>query len=101
VFADSQGYAASMDTRELGLAVVTLGGGRRKPGDTLDYSVGLSQVCALGAKIDSSTPLAMIHAQSEAAFEQAQQAVKQAIHIGETAPEKSPEIYAYIRAADL
>lgn len=101
VFADSPGYAASMDTRELGLAVVTLGGGRRKPGDTLDYSVGLSQVCALGAKIDSSTPLAMIHAQSEAAFEQAQQAVKQAIHIGETAPEKSPEIYAYIRAADL
>ncbi|MGL5361191.1 MAG: thymidine phosphorylase, partial [Shewanella sp.] len=101
VFADTQGVATRMDTRELGLAVVALGGGRRKPGDALDYSVGLSQVCALGATIDPSTPLAMIHAQSEDAFAQAQQAVKNAIHIGETAPEKTAEIYAYIRAADL
>lgn len=101
VFADMQGYAYSMDTRELGLAVVTLGGGRRKPGDALDYSVGLTQVCALGDKVDSSTPIAVIHAQSEAAFAEAELAVKKAIHIGETAPEKTPEIYAYIRASDL
>lgn len=76
VFADAKGYAYSMDTRELGLAVVTLGGGRRKPGDALDYSVGLTQVCALGDKIDSSTPIAVIHAQSEAAFTEAENAVK-------------------------
>lgn len=101
VFADKQGYAYSMDTRELGLAVVTLGGGRRKPGDALDYSVGLTQVCALGDKVDSLTPIAVIHAQSEAAFAEAELAVKKAIHIGETAPEKTPEIYAYIRASDL
>lgn len=101
VFADMQGYAYSMDTRELGLAVVTLGGGRRKPGDALDYSVGLTQVCALGDKVDSSIPIAVIHAQSEAAFAEAELAVKKAIHIGETAPEKTPEIYAYIRASDL
>ncbi|MGL5046054.1 MAG: thymidine phosphorylase, partial [Shewanella sp.] len=100
-FADMQGYAYSMDTRELGLAVVTLGGGRRKPGDALDYSVGLTQVCALGDKVDSSTPIAVIHAQSEAAFAEAELAVKKAIHIGETAPEKTPEVYAYIRASDL
>jgi len=101
VFADTQGYAYSMDTRELGLAVVTLGGGRRKPGDALDYSVGLTQVCALGDKIDASTPIAVIHAQSEEAFAQAEEAVKKAIHIDEVAPEKTPEIYAYIRASDL
>lgn len=78
-----------MDTRELGLAVVTLGGGRRKPGDALDYSVGLTQVCALGDKIDASTPIAVIHAQSEEAFAQAEEAVKKAIHIDEVAPEKN------------
>ena len=101
VYADKQGYAYSMDTRELGLAVVTLGGGRRKPGDALDYSVGLTQVCALGDAISSDKPLAMIHAQSESAFAEAQIAVRNAIHIGETQPEKTPEIYRYIRAADL
>ncbi|WP_192021395.1 thymidine phosphorylase [Shewanella sp. WPAGA9] len=101
VYASQQGFAHSMDTRELGLAVVTLGGGRRKPGDKLDYSVGLTDVCALGDEITQDKPIAMIHAQSEAAFEEASAAVQQAIHIKDSAPEKTPEIYRYIRASDL
>ncbi|WP_076543291.1 thymidine phosphorylase [Shewanella sp. UCD-KL21] len=101
VYANKQGFAHSMDTRELGLAVVTLGGGRRKPGDALDYSVGLTEVCALGDEISADKPIAMVHAQSEAAFEEASAAVQQAINIEDSAPEKTPEIYRYIRASDL
>ncbi|MBB1270178.1 thymidine phosphorylase [Shewanella sp. SR44-3] len=101
VFSDAEGFAHSMDTRELGLAVVTLGGGRRKPGDALDYSVGLTQVCALGDQISADKPIAMIHAQTEDAFLEAEQAVKNAIKIQSSMPEKMPEIYRYIRAADL
>ncbi|MEL4392396.1 thymidine phosphorylase [Shewanella algae] len=101
VYAERSGFAYSMDTRELGLAVVTLGGGRRKPGDALDYSVGLTQVCALGHEINADKPLAMVHAQSESAFEEAAAAVRSAIVIGDSAPEKTPEIYRAIRAADL
>ncbi len=101
VYAEQAGFATSMDTRELGLAVVTLGGGRRKPGDALDYSVGLTQVCALGDEISKDKPIAMIHAQTETAFAEAEMAVKKAIHIGETRPEKTPEIYRYIRNEDL
>jgi thymidine phosphorylase len=101
VYAEQTGFATSMDTRELGLAVVTLGGGRRKPGDALDYSVGLTQVCALGDEISKDKPIAMIHAQTETAFAEAEMAVKKAIHIGETRPEKTPEIYRYIRNEDL
>ncbi|QSX30906.1 thymidine phosphorylase [Shewanella cyperi] len=101
VYADREGYAYSMVTRELGLAVVTLGGGRRKPGDALDYSVGLSNVCALGQTVNKDTPLAMIHAQSEAAFEEAAKAVRGAIKVADSQPEKTPEIYQYVRAADL
>ncbi|WP_144210418.1 thymidine phosphorylase [Shewanella donghaensis] len=101
VYALQQGYAHSMDTRELGLAVVTLGGGRRKPGDALDYSVGLTEMCALGDFVSNDKPIAMVHAQSEAAFEEASAAVQQAIHIADSAPEKTPEIYRYIRASDL
>ncbi|MFT5235330.1 MAG: thymidine phosphorylase [Shewanella sp.] len=101
VYAEQTGFATSMDTRELGLAVVTLGGGRRKPGDVLDYSVGLTQVCALGDEISKHKPIAMIHAQSETAFAEAEIAVRKAIHIGETRPEKTPEIYRYIRSDDL
>ncbi|WP_394204802.1 thymidine phosphorylase [Shewanella waksmanii] len=101
VYADRTGFAASMDTRELGLAVVTLGGGRRKPGDALDYSVGLTQMVALGDEVTPDKPIAMIHAQSEDAFEEAASAVKAAIHIDDAKPEQTPEIYRYIRASDL
>lgn len=101
VYAEREGFAYSMVTRELGLAVVTLGGGRRKPGDALDYSVGLSNVCALGQTIDKATPLAVIHAQSEDAFEEAARAVRSAIEIADKQPEKTPEIYQYVRAEDL
>jgi thymidine phosphorylase len=101
VYADRSGFASAMDTRELGLAVVTLGGGRRKPGDALDYSVGLTQLCALGDEIAADKPIAMIHAQSESAFEEAAAAVKKAIHVGDKAPAKTPEIYKYIRQEDL
>ncbi|MBV7314931.1 thymidine phosphorylase [Shewanella sp. NIFS-20-20] len=101
VYADKVGYVHAMDTRELGLAVVSLGGGRRKPGDALDYSVGLSQVCVLGQTVDDQTPLLMIHAQSEQAFAVAAQLVKQAIIIEDTPPVATPDIYCAIRASDL
>ncbi|EDQ01302.1 thymidine phosphorylase [Shewanella benthica] len=101
VYAEQTGFASAMDTRELGMAVVTLGGGRRKPGDALDYSVGLTQVCALGDEIIKDKPIAMIHAQSEGAFEAASAAVRNAIQVADTRPEKTPEIYRYIRAEDL
>ncbi|MGI2258026.1 thymidine phosphorylase [Shewanella sp. GXUN23E] len=101
VYADVSGYAHSMDTRGLGLAVVTLGGGRRKPGDLLDYSVGLSDVCALGDSIDMHRPLAVVHAQSEDDFAAAANAVKQAITVADIAPEQHPQVYRKIRAADL
>lgn len=101
VYADKAGYAHSMDTRELGLAVVALGGGRRKPGDALDYSVGLTNICALGDEINTDKPLAVVHAQSEAAFEEAAAAVKDAIKLSDTQPEKQVEIYKAIRAEDL
>ncbi|WP_429226665.1 thymidine phosphorylase, partial [Aeromonas veronii] len=39
VFAANSGFVTAMDTRELGLAVVAMGGGRRAAGDKLDYAV--------------------------------------------------------------
>ncbi|RLV61286.1 thymidine phosphorylase [Parashewanella curva] len=101
VYAEKAGFAHSMDTRELGLSVVTLGGGRLKPGDALDYSVGLTEVCALGDEINADKPLAMVHAQTEAGFEEAAAAVKAAIEVSDTRPEKQVEVYKAIRAEDL
>ncbi|WP_298774901.1 thymidine phosphorylase [uncultured Shewanella sp.] len=101
VYAKKSGFLAAMDTRQLGLAVVNLGGGRHRLGDVLDYSVGLSKVASLGEAMTLDTPLAFVHAQSKEAFLQAEQAVQQAMMISEEKPDLAPEIYRYIRQSDV
>ncbi|MDC9614971.1 thymidine phosphorylase [Xenorhabdus khoisanae] len=78
VLAGQNGMIAKMDTRALGMSVVALGGGRRKATDPINYSVGLSDIVALGTKVNADTPLAMIHANSESAWHEAAEAVRNA-----------------------
>ncbi|MEQ1964072.1 thymidine phosphorylase [Xenorhabdus khoisanae] len=78
VLAGQNGIIAKMDTRALGMSVVALGGGRRKATDPINYSVGLSDIVALGTKVNADTPLAMIHANSENAWHEAAEAVRNA-----------------------
>ncbi|MDD9341083.1 thymidine phosphorylase [Providencia heimbachae] len=96
VYAPKDGIITQMDTRALGMSVVTLGGGRRKATDPIDYSVGLSDIAALGSKVDTKTPLAMIHANSEKAWEEAAKEVRDAMIIGDKAVESTPMVYRQI-----
>jgi thymidine phosphorylase len=80
------GVVSAMDTRALGLAVVALGGGRLKPGDTVDPRVGLSQVRPRGTALAAGEPLALVHAASEAAAAEAVRAVQAAFTLADTAP---------------
>ncbi|MDF7660224.1 thymidine phosphorylase [Erwiniaceae bacterium L1_54_6] len=96
VYADHPGIVSAIDTRALGMAVVTLGGGRQRASDSIDYSVGLSEMATLGAHVDAQRPLAVIHAASEAQWQQAAQAVKAAITLGDSAPPETPVVYRRI-----
>ncbi|MDN8541936.1 thymidine phosphorylase [Erwinia sp. BC051422] len=93
VYADRPGIVSAMDTRALGLAVVAMGGGRRRASDSIDYSVGLSEMAQLGDSVDGQRPLAVIHAASEASWQEAAAAVKQAIALAEKSPQPTPVIY--------
>ncbi|MGY3903020.1 thymidine phosphorylase [Aeromonas lusitana] len=101
VFAPKSGFVTAMDTRELGLAVVAMGGGRRAAGDKLDYAVGLTDFIRLGQSVDADKPLALIHAQTEEQFTQAAGMVQAAVRIGDTQPQALPEVYRRIGLADL
>lgn len=65
------GRLSAMKTRDVGLVIVELGGGRRLPGDALDMRVGLSEVRQLGDVVAAGEPLATVHAADEAAAERA------------------------------
>ncbi len=96
VYADRAGFVSEMDTRALGMAVVSMGGGRRQASDSLDYSVGFTDMARLGESVDTSRPLAVIHAASEAQWQDAAQAVKAAIKVNDTQPVETPVVYRRI-----
>ena len=54
----------ALNTRELGLAVVELGGGRTRPQDEIDLAVGLTAIA--GRYWDGEAPVCTIHARDEA-----------------------------------
>ena len=90
VFADDEGAVSAIATRQLGLAVIELGGGRRVAADKIDHAVGLDQLLGKNFRADHETPLAMINAADEASFERAAAIVKSAYKIGAAATERPP-----------
>lgn len=83
VYAELAGHVADMDIRAVGMTVVELGGGRRRPEDKIDHSVGLTHIVGIGDKIDTQTPLAFIHARSEDDYAVAARQLREAITVGE------------------
>ncbi|WP_409310302.1 thymidine phosphorylase [Pectobacterium sp. B1J-3] len=100
VFAEHDGIVTAMDARALGMAVVALGGGRRQANDTIDHSVGLDEITCLGSRVDQQQPLAVIHANTEAQWQDAADAVRAAVTLGEVEPESTPIVYRRICAED-
>ena len=80
------GFVTAIATRDIGLAVVELGGGRRRPDDKVDHSVGLTRLLPVGSEVVSGEPLALVHARSKADAERAAAVVLSAYTIGEAKP---------------
>ena len=83
--APQDGVLAATDVRAIGLAIVALGGGRRRAGDRIDPRVGLTQVLPLGSSVRQGQPLARVHAASQSDAEAAVGALQAAMHIEESA----------------
>ncbi|MFN4205914.1 MAG: thymidine phosphorylase [Agrobacterium albertimagni] len=98
VLADEDGYLGECDTRGLGLAVVSLGGGRQRPSDTIDHGVGLSGFKRLGTKVAKGEPIAFVQANDEATAAQAAKTVAECYRISETKPAATPVIGLRIAA---
>ncbi len=92
VTAEATGYVAAIDTRAIGLAVVELGGGRRRAEDLIDHAVGFEALAGLGSWVEPGAPLARLHADDEPAFDRAAARLRAAYRIGETAPALHPLI---------
>jgi thymidine phosphorylase len=90
--AERSGHVAGMDARQVGIAVVELGGGRRHADDAIDTSVGLSDFVDVGRHIHRGEPLCLVHAASEADADAAIALIRRAVRIEEEAPSGTPAI---------
>jgi len=86
VFADRTGYIESMNTRNIGIAVIQLGGGRRIASDSVDHAVGITDFMGIGSKVSANQPIATVLARTEDAANQAAELIRQAVNISEDKP---------------
>ena len=80
------GFVSATLTREIGLAVVALGGGRTRPDDKIDHAVGLTSLLPIGTEVQKGEPLGFVHARSEDAAGQAKAQVIAAYVFSEKKP---------------
>ncbi len=92
VRASRGGIVTSIDTRAVGLAVLGMGGGRRRNDDAIDHAVGITDICQPGDTVAQGQALAILHAASEDAAQQAAKLLLEAITISDDAPELVPGI---------
>jgi len=86
VTAEKSGFVTGIATRDIGLAVVALGGGRTTPDDVVDHAVGITGLLPIGAEAVKGEPLAIVHARSRNAAEKAEREIRAAYSIGSTRP---------------
>jgi thymidine phosphorylase len=86
------GVVTGMNCRDVGLVVTGLGGNRKREDDVIDPAVGLTEIAPVGAAVGPDRPLAVIHAATEAAADEAIAALRAAVTVGDAAPAERPVI---------
>ncbi len=86
---DRVGFVTRIDARAIGIAVVSLGGGRARASDSIDPSVGFSRLAGLGAPVSGDAPLALVHARTQSGAEAAARALNAAYEIGDAPPARA------------
>ncbi|MDA7930667.1 thymidine phosphorylase [Akkermansiaceae bacterium] len=97
----SGGWVSKIDTRELGIAVLELGGGRRRAEDAIDYSVGISGIVELGQYLEKGDPLCQIHARNEDELAQAEKRIFSAITLTDEQASGQPVVYERVKQASV
>ena len=93
------GYLARLDAREVGYAVVELGGGRAKKGDPVDPAVGvvLAEQSKIGSRVEAGEPLLWVHARTSETLAAALARLAQAYSFADAPVATPPVIHRIIR----
>ena len=87
---------AKIKTRDLGLILIELGGGRKQVIDKINFNVGYNNVLRVGDKIDPTLPLLTVYTESENDYENVREKIEECFIIADTEVYKLPQTYEVI-----
>ncbi len=89
--APAAGWVHRVAARQVGLAAVELGAGRRRMGEDVDPAVGLELLARPGTRVEEGDELALIHARTEEDAGQAAVRLDDAVRIEDSPPDAGTE----------
>jgi thymidine phosphorylase len=91
--AERDGVVAALDVRAVGLAIIDLGGGRRREDDAIDHAVGVTEVAGPGERVGpGARPVALVHARDEDSAARAARAISEAFQVGDRILDPNPAV---------
>ncbi len=96
VLSPRQGYVARMDTEEVGICSLLLGGGRATKDSVIDLRVGLRLLKKLGDSVSEGDALAVLYGADRESLRAAGERLLAAYRFSEAPPEVPPMIYGYV-----
>ena len=94
--APRSGYLEGVQTAEVGLTVVDLGGGREEKGQPIDHAVGLVMHHRVGDLVQEGTPLFTVHANDQGKLRAARERVLGAHSFSDRPVQPLPHVYRRI-----
>lgn len=94
--AKTDGFIASVDTEKYGLCALSLGAGRNKVGDKIDFSAGISLNKKTGDQVRNGETIAVLYANDQNLFEKAEQLFLSATLIKNKKPRLRPLILSKV-----
>ena len=97
VCAPADGYITAMNAERIGMVGVSLGAGRARKEDAIDFAAGIRLLKKTGDAVVAGEPIAILYTNRASAVEGATAAYLDAVTISDTAPEAQELIYTIVR----
>ena len=93
IVAPEHGYITAMQTRDIGMSIVSMGGGRLANGQAIDHSVGFDKILPVGTVVNKGDVIARVHTRDADMAATASKQFTDAVTISAEATEGNPVIY--------
>jgi len=97
IYLEKQGWIKEIKTRDLGLLLIELGGGRKQVDDKINYHVGYDNVLGIGKCVDSSTPVIKVYANSKDDFNKVKNSIINCFIVSDQEVKETESIYEVIK----